>query len=286
VTESPGSPGQPDAQPDEQPDGEQESIRFLPCSTETLRDALRVLGVPEELLTVKWVSTPEDCYDPAVEGTPLDEHDQQTALAALLQRVATSIRAGHAIDYGNAANNVPADAREDAQVEETRMLVIDRGAAWSADNTLLVSTPGDPRHDAARRANRSGQVNQAAEEARWLWQSLADIADAAHADARAAHEAGQCLDKVPAALYSARTLARCVWSLSMIAYIEMADPDQIDSNEAGLLAEVLQGVRQSTAVLLRYGTNRGLLRQTTDAKGRPAYEVVADIVAAASGKNP
>ncbi len=250
------------------------------CDTETLRAGLRALGVPEPLLTVRWVENTADCFDDTVEGEPLDEADQTSGLLALLHRLAANLRAQHALDFYGAVNEMPEDQQNEGRSAESRMIAIDDASAWSADDTMLVRF--DPRSATGRGLNRSRQVGQAAEEARWLWQTLVSIANAAHADARAAHDEGTCIDKVPAALYCARTLAKVVWSLTTIAHIEMADPDLIDSNEAALLGESLVAIRQATGVMLRYGTHRGLLHKITGPDGRPAYEVVTDIVAAAA----
>ncbi len=245
-----------------------------------LRAALRALGVPESLLTVRWVEHPDDCFDETVEGVPLDEDDQVTGLLALLHRLAANLRAQHALDFIGAVTDLPADQQSAGRAAEARMVAIDDASAWAADDVMLVRY--DPKDPGGRALNRPRQVGQAAEEARWLWETLVSIANAAHADARAAHDAGTCVDKVPAALYCARTLAKVVWSLSSIAHIEMAEPDQVDSNEAALLGQSLQSIRQATGVLLRYGTHRGLLHKVTGPDGRPAYEVVTDIVAAAT----
>lgn len=286
-TELPGSPDLPGLPESSGGAAAAEEIpRFISCDTDALRDALRALGVPEELLTIRWVRRPEELDDDSVPGTPLSAPEQYTALLALLHRVATTLRANRAAALGYAADEGEREGDEEQRRAEAEHLALDHNCAWTADSRILVGGPHSGRSREGREHNRAEQLSRACEETRWLAQGLHSLTESMHTDAKEAQRSGEPdvhQDKVPAPLFVARTLARCVWSLTMVAYMEHAIPDAIDSDEAALLGMVLHDIRASTAVLLRYGTGRGLLQKVTDEKGRAAYEVVTDIVAAASG---
>ncbi len=250
--------------------------RTLAPVLDEIRAALRALDVPEKLLTVRVVDSPEAMYDQSAEGVVADDEDQLTGLTALLHRVTTTMRATLAIEAQNF----------DDQTRETHLLDYDRISAHTADLFVLTRQPApDCRPVSVEfvRDQLAGNLARVGEEARWMLDQLSGLITYSTREFAAGGVTGRVDEHVPAPLFAARTTLSAAYSSLLLAYAEVALPDSIDTDEGEVLAETLGQLQQTSRALIQYGMRRGMLSVSTDESGRRVYRVVDDIVAAAAG---
>lgn len=245
-------------------------------TTAQIRAALVALGVPRDMLSVEEVHTTAELYDPAARGVPAGEGDQLIGLTALLHRMATVMRANV---------TVAAQSGQDTGEQEEHVLSVDTSSAYAADLHLLIAAGRDPEDARFLREQLAGNLARLSEETRWLSNTAAGLVVYTHeelARGQKDNTGAESSDALPAPLLAASIALNATHHMLMIAYLEVAAPDEIDSDEAATLGLVLRELQQVQAQLLRYGLGRGMLREGQTAAGRRTYTVVEDIVAAAA----
>lgn len=221
-----------------------------------VRDALRAIGVPEHLLTVRAVETAQDLVT-GEEGEPVGDSEQMAGLVAMLHRVVVSMRANIAVELLDTP-------------QEDRLLAVDRLCAQATDWQILEPEAGPIEVPASRRVVVS-TLGRATEESRWLQETLTTIMRMLHADDDCA--APDKCQGVPAPLVAARTLIRATAALLMLTQLDLNRPASTwDGDDAQMLAQLVAGLRTVTGTLLDYGTAQGLLERT----GTGHYRVLGD----------